>query len=291
MKRRDFVKTAGTFGVLAFLKPASFFEEKAGAPIGIQLWSVRDAMYKDPKGTLTAIAGQGYQFVESFGFKDGGYFGLPVAEYKAVLKGLGLKTPSGHHMLELKCFDKKTGLLNDDFKRNVEAANTLGQKYFVLPYMIESERNLESCKVFKDMFQAAGTYCKKHGLKFAYHNHAFEFDIKFGDQTMYQYLLDNTDPKLVKFEMDMGWTARAGQNPVDWFKKYPGRFHLSHMKDMVGTTEDTSTIIGNGIVDFTSIVEHKKLAGMRHWIIEVEHYKNGSVTDAGVCYKNLRKLV
>ncbi len=291
MKRRDFIRLAGVTGTFVLLKPAALLESKSGTPIGIQLWSVRDAMFKDAKGTLKAIAGQGYKFVEGFGYRDGGWFGLPKKEFKMVLKDLGLKMPSCHHVVTNKSWDSGTRQLNDEFKRVVEAGNLVGQKYLINPWMDASERNLDSVKQLCDIMNEAGAYCKKHGIKFGYHNHAFEFDIKFGDKTMYQFILENTDPKLVKMEMDMGWVSRAGHKPLDWFVKAPGRYHLSHMKDMVGTDQDTSTIIGNGIVDFKNIIENKKLAGMKYWIVELEHYKAGSVQDAGVCYTNLRKLL
>jgi sugar phosphate isomerase/epimerase len=199
--------------------------------------------------------------------------------------------PSCHYNMTTKTRDVKTGQLSDEFKRVVEAGNMIGQKYLINPWMDASERNLESVKQLCDIMNQAGAYCKSNGLKFGYHNHAFEFDIKFGDKTMYEYILENTNPKLVKMEMDMGWVSRAGHKPLDWFKKHPGRFHLSHMKDMVGTDQDTSTIIGNGIVDFRSIIENKKLSGMKYWIVELEHYRSGSVQDVGVCYSNLRKLL
>jgi sugar phosphate isomerase/epimerase len=291
VERRAFIKLSSAFGAFALLRPADAFELKNNA-LGIQLYSIRDAMAKDPKGTLKAIADQGYKIVEPFGFDKGVWFGMKPAELKSVVKDLGMKMPSCHHFFTSKAFDQKTGTLSDDFKRSVAASKVAGHKYYVLPYVLPEEQNEESMKVIIEMMNRMSEYCKKAGIQFAYHNHAFEFQIKFSDgRSMYEHILESTDPKLVKMEMDMGWVHRAGERPLDWFKKHPGRFHLSHMKDMESTETNTSVIIGNGIVDFREIIANKKLAGMKHWIIELEHYRNGSVADVGVCYTNLKKLI
>jgi sugar phosphate isomerase/epimerase len=290
LERRDFLKLSSAFGVVALIKPAELLELKT-VPVGIQLWSVRDAMEKDAKGTLKAIAGHGYKLVEPFGYRDGGWFGLPAHDFKSVVKDLGMKMPSCHYFLTSKNMDRKTGQMNDEFKQMVSAAKTIGNKYFVLPYMLPDEQNPETVKVLVEMMNRAGEYCKQAGLQFAYHNHAFEFQKQVDGKKMYEYILDNTDPKLVKMEMDMGWVHRANERPQTWMQKYPGRFPLSHMKDMESIEADTSTIIGNGIVDFREIIKNKKLAGMKHWIIEVEHYRVGSVADAGVCLQNLKKML
>jgi sugar phosphate isomerase/epimerase len=291
VERRDFLKLSSAFGAYALLRPADAFELK-NTDLGIQLYSVRDAMFKDPKGTLTAIAGHGYKIVEPFGFDKGMWFGMKPEEFKGFVKGLGMKMPSCHHFFTSKGMDQKTGVLSDDFKRAVAASKIAGHKYFVFPYVIPEEQNEESFKGIIEMINRMSEHCKKAGLQMAYHNHAFEFQIKFKDgRSMYEHILAETNPKLLKMQMDMGWVSRAGERPLDWFKKHPGRFHLSHMKDMESTENDNSVIIGNGIVDFREIIDNKKLAGMKHWIIELEHYRNGSVADVGVCHTNLKKLL
>jgi sugar phosphate isomerase/epimerase len=290
MERRDFLKSSLAIGAMAYLRPASLLEAK-GTPIGIQLWSVRDALAVDAKGTLAEIAKQGYQFVEGFGFKDGGWFGLEAKEFKSYIASISMQMPTCHYVMTTKSFDKTTGQLSDEFKRVVDAGNVVGQKYLINPYMIEEERNAESVKMLCEIFNRAGEYCKKQGIRFGYHNHAFELEQRIGTETMYKYLLDNTEASLVTFEMDMGWVVRGKYNPIDWFKLYPGRFELSHMKDMVNQKDDISTYIGNGIVDFKQIIANKKLAGMKYWIVEIEHYRTTSVQEAGACYKELRRMI
>jgi sugar phosphate isomerase/epimerase len=292
MKRRDFVKYSSTMAAGA-LMPSSLldiFDDK-NTPFGLQLWSVRDAMQKDPKGTLAMLAKQGYKYVEGFGYDKGSWFGMPLAEYKKVLTGLGLKQRSGHQMLTTKDYDLTKKDISDDAKKAIDDAAAVGQQYIIVPYMTDGDRPKESLKVLCEAFNKAGEYAKKAGLRYGYHNHDFEFTTRVDDAPIYKFLLDNTDPKLVCFEMDMCWVVRGKYNPVDWFNLYPGRFELSHMKDLTTQDKSESCIVGTGIVDFKQIINNQKKAGMKMWIVELEHYKAGSVEDVGVCYKNLRKLI
>jgi sugar phosphate isomerase/epimerase len=158
--------------------------------------------------------------------------------------------------------------------------------------MADTDRNKESVMLLTEIFNKAGEYCKAKGLRFGYHNHNFEFDTRFDDVPMYKMLIDNTDPKLVAFEMDLCWVVRANYNPTDWFRLYPGRFELTHVKDLAHYGVNGSTIIGQGVVDFKQIIANQKEAGVKHWIVELEEYtKDGSVADVGVCYKNFRKMI
>ncbi len=292
MKRRDFIKNASFASAAITAASATtlfdFFADKK-TPLGLQLWSVRDAMEKDAKGTLATLAKQGYKFVEGCFYKDGGWFGIPMAEYKKMLAANGLTQKSGHQMITTADFDGKN--IKDDVKKAIDDAVAVGQKYFIVPYMADGDRNAEKLKVLCEAFNKGGEYANKAGIRFGYHNHDFEFTTRINDAPMYQFLLDNTEAKLVTFEMDMCWVVRGKYNPVDWFKLYPGRFELSHMKDLATQDKSESCIIGNGIVDFKQIIANQKLAGMKHWIIELEHYKGTSVEDVGVCIKNLKKMV
>jgi sugar phosphate isomerase/epimerase len=291
MKRRDFLKSSATLAATTSLTPALLFADKT-TPLGIQLWSVRDAMAKDAVGTLKTISKYGFKFVEGFGFKDGLWFGLTPAEMKKNLSGLGMSMKSNHQMVTTKDYDKSTKQLSDDFKKAVDAGLQVGQKYIICPYMADTDRNKESVLLLTEIFNKAGEYCNAKGLRFGYHNHAFEFDMRFEEQPMYKLLLDNTDPKLVAFEMDLCWVVRANYNPVDWFKLYPGRFELTHVKDLAKYGVNGSTIIGQGVVDFKQIIAAQKEGGVKHWIVELEEYtKDGSVADVGLCYNNFRKMI
>ncbi len=287
MKRREFLKSSAAMAASTALLPSLFADKTT--PIGIQLWSVRDAMAKDAVGTLTQLSKQGYKYVEGFGFADGKWFGLTPSEMKKTLGGLGMSMKSNHLMITTKDYANKT--LSDDFKKGVDAAIEVGQKYVICPYMADSDRNKESVKVLCEAFNKAGELCKSKGLQFGYHNHAFEFQTRLDDETMYRYILDNTDPKLVVMEMDLCWAVRGKYNPVDWFRLYPGRFHAVHMKDLASQDKDGSCIIGEGVVNFKEIIANQKLGGIKLFIVELEDYKKTSVEDVAVCYKNLRKIL
>ena len=287
MKRREFLQYSALAASSAIV-PSQLFADKT-TPIGIQLWSVRDAMAKDAKGTLAQLSKQGYKYVEGFGFGNGKWFGLTPSEMKKTLSGLGMSMRSNHLMITTKDFANKT--LSDDFKKGVDAAVEVGQQYVICPYMTDEDRNKESVKVLCETFNKAGELCKSKGLQFGYHNHAFEFQTRMNDETMYRYILDNTDPKLVVMEMDLCWAVRGKYNPVDWFKLYPGRFHAVHMKDLASQEKDGSCIIGEGVVNFKEIIANQKLGGIKLFIVELEDYKKTSVEDVAVCYTNLRKIL
>jgi sugar phosphate isomerase/epimerase len=288
--RRDFIKSSSILAVGAALKP-DFSAFKGSQQVGIQLWSVRDAMAKDAVGTLKTLSKQGYNYVEGFGLSNGKWFGMAAKEFKKALNDNGLTMPTSHIMVTTKSYDKSTKMLDDDFKKNVDSALEVGQKYFIVPYMLDGDRTAENVKVLTEAFNKAGEYCKSKGLRFGYHNHDFEFK-KFDDgQIMYDVLIQNTDPKLVTFEMDMKWVAVAKYNPIDWFKRYPGRYELAHIKDIKKWGVPGSTIVGTGELDFKSILMHRQTAGLKMLIIELEEYVKTSVEDVGDCIKNFRKIV
>lgn len=224
---------------------------------------------KDPKSVLENIAASGYTEVEMFGLgADGKFFGLTPAEVKKVFKANGLKSPSGHYMPAKFLFENGNG---DDVKMICDAANVLGNKYFIIPWLSpEQRKNIEQYKVLAERINKAAVICKQNGLQMAYHNHDFEFD-NFNGVTGYDILMNNTDKELVKLELDLYWVVRAGLNPVDLFKKQPGRFHLWHVKDMNKTDKTQNTEVGNGSVDFKSIFANAKLSGVKHYLMEQEN--------------------
>ena len=290
MQRRDFIKNSGLLlASAAFMPDMSMFGKSK--QYGIQLWSVREDMKKDPKGTLAAMSKAGFKFVEGFGLENGKWFGVDTKDFKMMLDDNGLKMPSAHFMLGLKDYNASTKTLSDNWKAAIEAANILGQKYIISPWTVDEDRkDKDTLLRLAEAMNACGAYTKANGVRFGYHNHWFEFD-KIGDQTMYETLLQNTDNKLVTFEMDVCWTTYTGNKPSDWFKKHPGRFELIHAKDVATGTEKTTAIVGEGIVDFSDVIKHQKIAGIKHYIIELEHYKTNAIQDVGVALNNFKKLV
>jgi sugar phosphate isomerase/epimerase len=291
--RRDFIKQGAALTVGASLLPNLAFtkEEK---PIGIQLWSVRDAIREDLDGTLRSLAKAGFNYVEGFGYQDGAWFGKNVKGFKELLKDYDLKMPSAHFEFKSEHYDTKTKSVTDEWKKVVEDALKVGQRYLISPWTNEKERaSADTYKAYVEKLNKAGEYCKAHNLKFGYHNHWFEFE-KIGTELMYDMLLKGTDTQTVVMEMDVCWVTYAKQNPVEWFKKYPGRFELLHMKDLkedAEKVEDATTIIGKGVVDFPDILANARKGGVKMFICELESYEKSSVDDVKVCYRNLHKLM
>jgi sugar phosphate isomerase/epimerase len=268
--RRTFLAQAGIAATGMVLAP-SLLSAKSVNGVGIQLYSLRDQLPKDPKGVIAKIAKAGYKEVETFGYsaKDG-FWGLSAKEFSSVLKANGLKTPSGHYGMD-EFFG--TGKM-EVFNSYIDAAHATGQTYIVVPSLnhdfIKTAADFNS---IADKLNKAAAICKKNGLKLGYHNHNFEWE-KVEGTTFYDTILDKTDPALVSMEMDIYWVVRAGHDPVAIFKQHPGRFALVHIKDMDKTNHELNTEIGSGTVDFKTILAKAKLAGIKHYIVEQENFTN-----------------
>lgn len=257
--------------------------------LGVQLYSVRDVLVKDPAGTLKAIAEMGYREVEGYGQQTGKIGGLSLPDFSKLLKDNGLAMPSSHFNLKLADWDDSKNALTDATKKALDAAAATGQKYIVNPWMEIGERG-EIVKFVK-LLRAAGEYVNKLGLRFGYHNHDFEFTMKGPDgRLMIEWLLQEIDPKVMAMEMDIYWVCFAGYNPLDWFRLYPGRWELCHAKDMAKTEKRETVEVGDGSIDFTSIFKQGKLAGLQYHIIELEHYKTTSIEGVKRARENFLKL-
>ncbi|MDX2190770.1 MAG: sugar phosphate isomerase/epimerase [Bacteroidota bacterium] len=280
--RRDFIIRSSIASAGSLLIP-NLLSAESVSYTGIQLWTVRDFMEKDPKGTLAKLAKMGYNEVESFGWE---YFGMGPKDFKTYINSIGLKMRSAHGALgKEKASDPDPANLQESIDRSAEA----GLKYYIMPWMQPGCRDTaDNLKKMADYMNRYGAMCQKSGLKFAYHNHDFEFAVVEG-KTVYEHLLDNTDPKLVTFEMDLYWVTVGGKDPLDYFKKYPGRFPLWHVKDL-DKTKNESTEIGNGKIDFTRIFKQAKLAGLELPIVEQEAFKGSSLDSAKICLDNLKKM-
>ena len=284
--RREFLKTSAlSVAGFSLLSSELWAGPKKPMPrnIGVQLWSVKEDMMKDAKGTLEKVAKMGYKQVEGFGYADGKFFGVPTNDYAKLLANNGLKMPSAH--LGMSSKDYVNGGMSDAFKKGVEDAKKVGQKYVICPYMVDEDRT--KGKLMAEMFNKAGEHCKTLGLKFGYHNHDFEFK-EYDGVTMYKTLLDNTDKGLVTFEMDLYWVKYANQNPGDWFKKYPGRFTHFHVKDH-DPVKNVSVEVGEGDINFQQIFNNK-LSGAKYFIVELEAFKRTPLEGIEISLNNLKKL-
>ena len=267
--RRDFVKQAGALAALAYVQPGLLLAAPVAYKAGIQLYSLRDYIGQDPKGVLAKVAKAGYQEVETYGYGPEKHFwGLKPAEFKAVLAGYGLTTPSGHYDLGgyLRAGDEA------QLDATIAAAKACGQRYVIILSLDEKLRATPAdFKTLATKLNQAGERCKSAGLRLAYHNHDFEFKSVEGT-TLYDVLLKETDPELIDFEMDIYWVVRAGQDPIKLMQAHPRRFPLWHIKDMDKARPDLNTEIGSGSIDYRKIMAYASTAGLKHAIMEQENF-------------------
>lgn len=281
--RRTFLKksAAALTGAAVLSDSISLFGMKAGKGLtGLQLYSVRAEMKEDPLGTLKQLAAMGYKHAEHANYVDRKFYGWTAREFKKILDDLGMTMPSGHTVMRGDHWDAGKKDFTDAWKYTVEDAAVLGQKFVISPSMDQSIRqSLDQLKRFMDVFNKSGELCKKSGMKFGYHNHAFEFSEKFGNETLYDLILKHTDPDLVMQQLDVGNMFNAGAKALDIIKKHPGRFPSMHVKDMIKGGEDAhnpydSTILGKGIIPIKEITDAcRKKGGTIHFIVEQEAYQ------------------
>ena len=276
IKRRDFIINSGLALSALAIAPSLAFSAKP-RKIGLQLYTLRESFSKDVKGVLELVAKTGYKEIETYGFSaEKGFFGTAAKDFKKILTENGLKAPSGHYDFTSFIKDNNTDFL----KASIECANQLGSEYVIIPWLNEKLRNsLDDYKKIAQKANEAGVLCKQAGLKLAYHNHDFEFT-KFGDQTGYDILLQETDKKLVDFELDLYWVVRSGNDPLQLFKANPGRFKMWHVKDMDRSKGEWNTEIGEGSINFKTIFAEAKLSGMQHFFVEQETNYSPNPTDS-----------
>lgn len=279
--RRSFIKS----GALAIAAAAVFNKSALAAglkpdKVGVQLYSVRDDMAKDPLPSLKKLAGMGYKNVEHANYVNRKFYGYPAREFRKVLDDLGLKMPSGHTVMGIDHWDKAKKDFTDSWKLTVEDAATLGQSYVISPWMDESYRktydDLMRCL---DIFNKSGELCSKAGMKFGYHNHDFEFSQKLNNEKVFDIIMRTIDPKLVALQLDIGNLYNGGAVAADVLKQYPNRFETIHVKDEIPATSGNekyeSTILGEGIVKAKDMVDlAAKYGGTSWFIIEQESYQN-----------------
>ncbi|MEH6681785.1 MAG: sugar phosphate isomerase/epimerase [Sediminicola sp.] len=247
---------AGTILLPSFAFP-SFADEKN---LGVQLYTFRNELEKDPLGTMRRIADMGIKKIESAKSGKGHYYGFQPAEMKKVCADLGMQLVSGHVALD------------KDWEHTMEEAVESGQEYLICSSMPSDGQTVDNYKSVAEAFNKAGEACKKLGIKFGYHNHDYEFDSVDG-QVLYEVLLNNTETDLVHMELDLGWVVVVGKDPMDYFERFPGRFPLWHLKDM-DLKKQESTEFGRGGLDIPTILKNKKASGVRHIFLEQEEYSS-----------------
>lgn len=237
--------------------------------IGLQLYSVRDEVVKGLEVLLEKIAAMGYTHIETYGYFGRRYFGKTIADFKNMLDKAGLASPSAH------VYDpplmQQAG--TDSWKAACEDAATLGQKYIVIPWMEEKLRPKDENgnKRLADVMTEAANIAQSFGLKFAYHNHDFEFHKKGDEPSFYDILTSHTDKDLVLLEMDIYWVHYAGLDPIALIQQHPGRIPLWHVKDMDPQTRANADI-GTGEINFKEIFKHRETSGLDYFFVEQENY-------------------
>ena len=260
--RREFLVKSGAMALGAMVLPS--FSLLACNPAsrlwGIQLYTFRESMAKDAVGTLKIIADLGFKQIETAKSGKGHYYGLTPSEMKKVCGDLGMTLRSGHVAID------------NNWQKIIEEAVESGQEYVICSSMPSKGQTVENYKTVAEVFNKAGEDCKKLNLKFGYHNHAYEFESENG-MVLYDVLMDHTDANLVHMEMDLGWVAYGGKDPIDYFERYPGRFPLWHLKDM-SKEKKHSTEFGKGDLDIPAAMKNAEKSGVQHIFIEQEEYSS-----------------
>lgn len=274
--RRTFIinSSLATAAVLAMPSFAFTMNKKE---IGLQLYTLREELQKDIKGTLEKVATAGFTTVETYGFsiKDQ-FWGISPTDFKEILDKNHLKAVSGHYGIGSFLDDGDT----TELKAAIAAAKTLKSDYLTIPWLDPPFRkNSDDYKKIAGRLNEAGKMCREAGLKLAYHNHDFEFENHNGF-TGYEILLKETDKELVHFEMDLYWVVRSGKDPLQLFKENPGRFTMWHVKDMDKFNPALNTEVGSGSIDFKPIFKEAERAGMKHFFVEQENNFAGNSFDS-----------
>jgi len=278
--RREFLKisAAGAFGMTVLgsvsCKPVAADRKSFG--VGLQLYSIRDAMTADAPGSLKKVSELGYKNLELASYSDGKFYGFTPKELKKIANDLGMDVLSSHTQVEA------AGITVDNAKKMADDHAELGVKYCIQPWVNEADRTVESFKKMVGDWNEVGKIMKSVGIQFGYHNHNFEFKNMDGVVPFYDIFMPQMDPDLITMEIDLFWATKAGQDPVEMFKKYPGRFQIFHLKDMhtkqdpfFDVIKDDISPVGAGIIDFKTILASKDIAGMKYLFVEDDNQGNG----------------
>ena len=244
--------------------------------IGLQLYTLRRDLERDFDGTLAQVASVGFRELETAGL-----FGRSAKDFRSSLERHGLVARSMHVDLPE---------IQPVFAKTLEAGTALGVRYIICAWLAPEERGgLDVYRRHAETFNRAGEEAKKAGIQFGFHCHDFEF-VPVEGTVPYDLILKETDAALVQMEMDLYWITRAGVDPLRYFRQYPGRFPLVHVKDMDATPQHSFTEVGKGIVDFRRVFAQAKLGGIRHYFIEQDETPGPAIESARQSYEYLKKL-
>lgn len=298
--RRNFIRTTGALATGAIILPQWACSSESGKKVadaaktvaaevspslsefGLQLYTLRDDLPKDPKGILKQVSSFGYKQIEGYEGKEGMFWGMGHTGFKSYLDELGLNMVSSH------CG------ISEGFEEKAAQAAEIGMKYLICPW-IGPQKTMDDWKKIADQFNDCGEICKKNGIRFAYHNHAYTFKELEGVMPQ-DYLMENVNPDTVDFELDIYWVVTGGADPIAYLKKYPNRFRLCHVKDrkkgVAADVREASCDLGTGSINFAEVLKVAADNGMEYYILEQELYENSTPlksAEHGAAY--LKKLV
>lgn len=279
--RREFlqISAAGSVGMAllgSFSACTTAPADRKSYGVGIQLYTIRDAMSADTPRSLKKVSDLGYKNLELAGYSNGEFYGYTPAEFKKMVNDLGMDIISSHTQVEA------AGITLENAKLMADAHAELGVKYCIQPWVNDEDRQVETYKKMIAEWNKVGAIMKERGIQFGYHNHNFEFDTLDGLVPYYDLFMPELDADLVTMELDLFWASKAGQDPVEMFNKYPGRFQLLHMKDMRTNEEPFYNVykedvcsVGEGVIDFKRILAAKETAGTKYLFVEDDNQGNG----------------
>ncbi len=277
MLKQNLLKTTAKLLVCVLLLGSAIScQKKVEKNIGLQLYSLRDTIFKNTQGVIAEVGKMGYKFVETAGYNDGKFYNMEPAEFKALCEANGLQflgSHTGQNAPDSARWDS-TMMWWD---KAIEAHAAAGVKYIVQPWMGDTAyRSIEGLKLYCKYFNAVGEKCNAKGIRFGYHNHDGEFKklaVEGGDSVViYDYLIQNTDSSKVAMQLDLYWIHEGGADAVAYFEKYPKRFEFYHVKD-------EATLGASGKMDFKPYFDNAEKAGMKFYIVEVERYDSTALYD------------
>lgn len=284
--RREFLKISAAGSVSMMLLGSAMGQTGAAVDrkkfgVGLQLYTIRDAMNADLSGSLKKLSDLGYKNLELAGYSNGKFYGKSPVEFKKMVTDLGMVAISSHAAVEA------AGITTENAKLMADAHAELGVKYCIQPWVNEVDRTIEKYKKMIGDWNKVGKIMKGVGIQFGYHNHNFEFAKVNGIVPYYDVFLPEMDKDLITMELDLFWASKAGQDPIAMFNKYPGRFQLLHFKDMktkqapfFDVIKDDICSVGAGVIDFKRIVASEKVAGTKYIFVEDDNQGNGKPWEA-----------
>jgi sugar phosphate isomerase/epimerase len=276
MNRRAFIAGAGGVMAMSGLGLAAAARAARVRAVGLQLYTVRELFAKDPVGTLETVARIGYREVE---FGGGNYLAMDHAKLRAAMDRLNLRAPSAHVPYDM---------MDKDFSSAVAMVKTLGAQTMVLPWLAEDQRTDAGFGAVIDGMNRFAAQAREEGLGFAYHNHDFEFLNRSGGKLLYDRLLADTDPAVVKMELDLYWAVHAGADPAQLIDRLASRLYAFHVKDM--KKDKSMAAVGTGTIDFAGLFKLPGAAGVEHFYVENDDAPAPYVPDITTSFRNLSAL-